>query len=179
MLRAARYRYEKLRAEKRRCWQKSWTRFWINISGGDFWQFLNIFSGRTKPRCPLSAAAQRGQYAGIGQPRSNPEFDQHKLAEAQDSLTRRGVNTSAGVSIRRPPSITRQGSFPDAPLLSRLLHLCAAGVNGLKKICFLPAETLMLHEMAALFSCIYAEGVPSVDWCLSIVASVKKKGQYI
>ena len=59
-IRAARYRYNKLSAEKQRCWHKSWARFWIDLTGfHSFWDILNIFAGRSKfQRCPLSAAAQ-------------------------------------------------------------------------------------------------------------------------
>ena len=32
-IRAARYRYNKLRAEKQRCYQRSWARFWIDVPG--------------------------------------------------------------------------------------------------------------------------------------------------
>ena len=37
----------------------------------------------------------------------------------------------------------------------------------------------MLHEIAALFSVIFATGSPIIDWCMSNITSMKKKGQDI
>ena len=37
----------------------------------------------------------------------------------------------------------------------------------------------MLHEIDALFSVIFATGSHIVDWCMSIITSMKKKGQDI
>ena len=173
-IRAARYRYKKLRAEKQRRWQKSFARFWVALKGfSSIWEVLNMFGGKAKnQRCPLSAAVQREQYASTGQPRSHPDFDRGKLAEAQEWLSEflssnRGVDHQDGSKF--------QASHVKAAY--RRLHLCAASVDGLNKRWLLPAATLMLHEIAALFSVIYASGTPIVDWCMSIVTSVKKKGR--
>ena len=136
---------------------------------------LKIFGGRAKnQRCALSAAAQREQYASTGQPRSHPDFVGGKLTEAQVWFSaflssNRGVNFQSGNKF--------QASHVKAA--ERRLHLCAAGVDGLNERWLLPAATLMLHGIAALFSVIYASGTPIVDWCLSIVASIKKKEQDI
>ena len=135
------------RAEKLRCYQKSWSKFWIDLSGFScFWQVLHIFfSGRAEDkRCPLPAVAQRNQthYATIGQPRSHPDFDARKLSEAQGWLSaflisNRGVDNSRANKF--------QASHVETAF--RRLHLCAAGVDGLNKRWLTPAATLMLHEI--------------------------------
>ena len=148
-IRAARYRYKKLRAEKMRCCQKSWARFWIDLSGFScFWQVLHIvFSGRAKDqRCPLPAAAQRDQYATIGQPRSHPDFDRRKLLEAQDWLSA-FLNSNRGVDHSRADKF--QASHVKTAF--RRLHLCAAGVDGLNKRLLMPTATLIRESFPKLF----------------------------
>ena len=58
----------------------------------------------------------------------------------------------------------------------RRLNECAAGVDGLTKRLLQPAAKLLLHEISSMFTHIYCKGCSISDWCLSIVVSIKKKG---
>ena len=139
------------RAEKLRCYQKSWSKFWIDLSGFScFWQVLHIFfSGRAEDkRCPLPAVAQRNQthYATIGQPRSHPDFHWRKLSEAQDWPSA-FLNSNWGVDHSRADKF--QASHVKTAF--RRLHLCAAGVDGLNKRLLMPTATLIRESFPKLF----------------------------
>ena len=56
------------------------------------------------------------------------------------------------------------------------MRQCSPGVDGVTKELAEPAASMLLPEVTALFCYLYLHGICVEDWCLSVVVSVKKKG---
>ena len=85
------------------------------------------------------------------------------------------VGRVCGVWPRCQSRNLKHFSTRDVEKSYRRLNECSAGIDGLTKMRAKPAATLLLHEIAALFSYIYAFGTPITDWNMSIVTSIRKK----
>ena len=169
----ARQRYRRLRAVKMVRWSKAWARFWADVKCNhvSVWKVISDIRGdKGGLQCACSMAQQRAHYAAVGQIRTLPSYDEAAARRASawmDAFIRegRGVGEHPGLAEE-----TVKSAF------SRLRE-CAPSVDGLSKRWAVPLLTVLLPEVTALFSYIMFHGMCPEDWCLAVVASIKKKGE--
>jgi len=171
----ARSRYRRMRKEKLRQWELRCSRFGADLSRVNHvnaWSRIQSFrENGGGAQCLCSAEVQRDQYAEIGQPRHNPDFDMERLRVAEGWLAefleqQRGVGEDGGDAFQSRA----------LKVAYKRLRECSAGIDGMTKRWAKPVVSGLLTEVAQIFKQVYSSGTAISDWVLSIVVSIKKKG---